>query len=1139
MSDAAVVCRELGCGEAVDALGKSHFGSGSGPIWMEDVDCSGSESRLKNCRSPVWGKHDCNETHNSGVICSGARLVLGSRCSERVEVLHGESWVTVCDADFDQQGAEVVCRELGCGSPVEILGAAAFGRGEGPVWSEELQCRGNESQIHFCPKTSSLKHNCSHDDDVGLVCSGSVRLVDGDSRCAGRVEVLYRGQWGSVCGNNWDMRDAAVVCRELVCGEAVDTYHESYFGSASGPIWMDNVHCSGSESTLRNCESAGWGKHNCDHSKDAGVICSGARLVLGSRCSERVEVLHGESWVTVCDADFNQQDAEVVCRELGCGSLVEVLGAAAFGRGEGPVWSEKLQCRGTESQIHFCPKSSSLKHNCSHDNDVGLVCADSVRLADGGSRCAGRAEVFHRGQWGTICGAGANFIAGFVMCKELGCGEPFRTDAAVPGSAPIWMSHVKCTGSESTLKHCGSLGWGEHSCNHNMDIELTCSDHRTSRLADGPHVCSGRVEVFHGASWFTVCDADFDQQDAEVVCRELGCGSPVEVLGAAAFGKGKGQVWSEELQCRGDESEITLCPITSSHKYNCSHGNDVGLVCSGHTQARLMNGSDSCSGRVELQYLSEWGTVCDVSWNMRASSVLCAQLKCGSSVAVLGSDWFGEGSGRIWADVFDCQGNETHLLKCPISSWSRTACSHEQDVGLICSGSSLASHEGVVRLTGGMECEGEVEVFFRQDWRRVLLDSWSESEASVVCRQLGCGSVLNTSSSSSSSPEHSYMCVTGFNCSGSEAHLRNCSSSQAVNCSSTEQLYITCSGTSNTVHSSIRLVGSGGDCAGRLEVFHSGSWGTVSDELWDIEDAQVVCRQLQCGVALSAPVPVPARFESGTGPIWLNEVECEGNEASLWNCRYQLCGEDECGHKDDVGVVCSENGNTLDLTNWLCDSSPHERPCSKHIPLRLRGGVGSCSGWLQVYHNKTWGSVCGDLWDIRDAQVICRQLGCGPALSANRRAADGSGGGTIWMNRVKCRGNEIHLWDCPHSLKNHTDCSHSAGVTCGGFLYHTLPLNNKRGQMGHFALQDSQPQTRRIILPQTPPPAVPSIYPVSLLVLGYVLFLALVLLVVLFYQNRVLRRVISKRRKTSAEPAYEEIDTRLIPKRITVSTERW
>ncbi|XP_049322936.1 deleted in malignant brain tumors 1 protein-like [Astyanax mexicanus] len=879
------------------------------------------------------------------------------------------------------------------------------------------------------------------------------------------VGAAVLGEWkffiediGEQCDDYWDMRDAAVVCRELGCGEAIDAPRRARFGSGSGPIWVEYANCAGSESSLKNCRSYDWGRQRCNHDEDAGAVCAEVRLVGRSRCSGRVEVLHGESWVTVCDADFDQQDAEVVCRELGCGSPVEVLGAAAFGRGEGQVCLEELQCRGSESQIHFCPKSSSLKHNCSHDNDVGLVCADSVRLVDGGHRCAGRVEVFYNRTWRSVCGKNWDIRDAAVVCSELGCAEAvFKNVQFGPRSA--WMDDANCSGSESSVKHCRSAGWVEQICNRLAGV--ICSGVRLV----GRSRSSGRVEVLHGESWVTVCDADFDQQDAEVVCRELGCGSLVEVLGAAAFGRGEGQVWSEELQCRGNESQIHFCPKSSSLKHNCSHDNDVGLACCGHTQARLMNGSDSCSGRVELQYLSEWGTVCDVSWDMRAASVLCAQLKCGSSVAVLGSDWFGEGSGRIWAGVFDCQGNETHLLKCPISSWSRTACSHEQDAGVICSGSSLASHEGGVRLSGGMECEGEVEVFFRQDWRRVLLDSWSESEASVFCRQLGCGSVLNTSSSSSSSPEHSYMCVTGFNCSGSEAHLRNCSSSQAVNCSSTVQLYITCSGTSNTVHSSIRLVGSGGDCAGRLEVFHSGSWGTVSDELWDIEDAQVVCRQLQCGVALSAPVPVPARFGSGTGPIWLNEVECEGNEASLWNCRYQLCGEDECGHKDDVGVVCSE-----------------------HIPLRLRGGVGSCSGWLQVYHNKTWGSVCGDLWDIRDAQVICRQLGCGLALSANRRAVDGSGGGTIWMNRVKCRGNEIHLWDCPHSLKNHTDCSHSAGVTCGGFLYHTLPLNNKRGQMGHFVLQDSQPQTRRIILPQTPPPAVPSIYPVSLLVLGYVLF---------------------------------------------------
>uniref|UniRef100_A0A3B4CT25 SRCR domain-containing protein n=1 Tax=Pygocentrus nattereri TaxID=42514 RepID=A0A3B4CT25_PYGNA len=308
------------------------------------------------------------------------RLVGGSHCSGRVEVLHRGQWGTVCGDGWDMRHAAVVCRELGCGEAVDALSDAQFGPGSGPIWMKELQCRGNESQIHFCPTSSSLKHNCSHDSDTGLVCFAqiigpfsSVRLVDGSSRCDGRVEVLHRGQWGTVCGNSWDMSDAAVVCGEMACGEALHAFSDDYFGPGSGPIWMNNVYCSGSQSTLKNCISPGWGKHYCDHNKDAGVICA-VRLVGGSHCSGRVEVLHGDNWSTVCDADFDQQDAEVVCRELGCGLPVEVLGAAAFGRGEGQVWSEELQCRGSKLEISFC--SSSLKHNCSHESTVGLVCAD-------------------------------------------------------------------------------------------------------------------------------------------------------------------------------------------------------------------------------------------------------------------------------------------------------------------------------------------------------------------------------------------------------------------------------------------------------------------------------------------------------------------------------------------------------------------------------------------------------------------------------------------------------------------------------------------------------------------------------------------------------------------------------------------
>lgn len=104
-----------------------------------------------------------------------------------------------------------------------------------------------------------------------------MRLVDGNSRCAGRVEVLHRGQWGTVCDYGWDMTEAAVVCRELDCGEPVDALSGAHFGQGSGPIWMFIVFCTGSESTLKNCGSTGWSIHACTHSYDAGVICSGCR----------------------------------------------------------------------------------------------------------------------------------------------------------------------------------------------------------------------------------------------------------------------------------------------------------------------------------------------------------------------------------------------------------------------------------------------------------------------------------------------------------------------------------------------------------------------------------------------------------------------------------------------------------------------------------------------------------------------------------------------------------------------------------------------------------------------------------------------------------------------------------------------
>ncbi|XP_026109151.1 deleted in malignant brain tumors 1 protein-like [Carassius auratus] len=221
-------------------------------------------------------------------------------------------------------------------------------------------------------------------------------------------------------------------------------------------------------------------------------------------------------------------------------------------------------------------------------------------------------------------------------------------------------------------------------------ITLATADLETVRLVGGNSPCAGRVEVHHDGQWGTVCDDDWDLADAEVVCRELGCGKAVEALSNAPFGPGSGPIWMDDVACSGSESTLKDCRSRGwGVSGGCSHYEDAGVRCSGYTDLRLVNGPGICSGRVELQFLNEWGTVCDACWDMRDASVLCRQLNCGIAVSVVGSDWFGEGSGEIWADVFDCDGNETKLSECSISSWSRAECSHSRDVGVICSSESI------------------------------------------------------------------------------------------------------------------------------------------------------------------------------------------------------------------------------------------------------------------------------------------------------------------------------------------------------------------------------------------------------------------------------------------------------------------
>lgn len=80
-------------------------------------------------------------------------------------------WGTVCDDKFDLNDAHTICRYLGYSKALQYyIKALRFGQGRGPIWFDNMQCRGNEYTPFFCPKNKIGSHNCRHNEDVGVVC---------------------------------------------------------------------------------------------------------------------------------------------------------------------------------------------------------------------------------------------------------------------------------------------------------------------------------------------------------------------------------------------------------------------------------------------------------------------------------------------------------------------------------------------------------------------------------------------------------------------------------------------------------------------------------------------------------------------------------------------------------------------------------------------------------------------------------------------------------------------------------------------------------------------------------------------------------------------------------------------------------
>ncbi|KAM6288823.1 antigen WC1.1-like, partial [Aegotheles albertisi] len=417
----------------------------------------------------------------------------GSRCDGRVEIFQRGTWRRVLAAQWDMREARVVCRQLRCGEAEGAYNPPKAGRGTGPVGLRGVRCTGAEAKLSLC-NTSLLQSalGAAIAEDVGVVCRGSrqVRLVNGSGRCAGRVEIYSQGSWGTICDDGWDLRDAAVICRQLGCGGAVEALGSARFGAGSGHIWLDGVNCSGAEAALWDCPAGSWGKPNCGHKEDAGVVCSdfmSLRLENSSDCSGRLQVSYNGTWGTVCSNSMTPRTVALACKELGCGHQGFLQTLLPSGTVSGPTWLDHVECGETNSSFWQCPSAPWSLQSCDNlQEEAHITCQDreKIRAVGGENRCSGRVEIWHRGSWGTVCDDSWDMRDAEVACRQLGCGPALSAlaeAAAGEGTGPIWLERVECRGTEPSLQHCWAQPGDNGACRHKEDAAVNCSDSTRGR----------------------------------------------------------------------------------------------------------------------------------------------------------------------------------------------------------------------------------------------------------------------------------------------------------------------------------------------------------------------------------------------------------------------------------------------------------------------------------------------------------------------------------------------------------------------------------------------------------------------------------------------------------------------------------
>uniref|UniRef100_A0A3B4Y0P2 protein-lysine 6-oxidase n=1 Tax=Seriola lalandi dorsalis TaxID=1841481 RepID=A0A3B4Y0P2_SERLL len=630
-----------------------------------------------------------------------------------------------------------------------------------------------------------------------------VRLAGVGRRNAneGRVEVFYNGAWGTVCDDEVDLNLANVVCRELGFQRSFTWAHSAKFGEGRGLIWLDNVHCMGTEFSIAECRSNGWGVNDCTHAEDLGVICSPERRP-------------GFPPVSLQEAPSSsrQQPSQGRQRNLP-------------GPPAGPAHISS-SARGHEIALHRNPTTSRRSSISPQENGHEI---QILRRSRGGSRASQQVNPL--------------LPQGHELPSHLANGATYRQRQDRTSSQGVRRDTQPHSQRQSERRSDRNQ---QLSGNHvepdpvypDMGVETDAhytqgservhlEEVRLRPVLSSNHgglVTEGVLEVKHAGRWRHVCNKGWDLSSSRVVCGMLGFPA-AEAFDQNSYRKlwdskladpssrlrtqiSKKAYWVEKVQCQGLEPSLSQCQAQLSLPRSdapCKGGMHAVVRCVPGSQfarygrvpappaippiVRLKAGPRLGEGRVEVLQEGKWGTVCDHLWDMTAASVVCRELGFGTAKEALTKAQLGQGTGPIHMNSVQCTGREKSITECHYRVVPLYSCKHNQDVAIRCNVPNTGL-QTTVRLAGGREpAEGRVEVLMEvggvKRWGSVCSENWGINEAMVVCRQLGLGFTSRAHQETwywPGSADAGEVVLSGTHCIGNEMSIQQCRRNTNVYC---------------------------------------------------------------------------------------------------------------------------------------------------------------------------------------------------------------------------------------------------------------------------------------------------------------------------------------------------------------------